>query len=74
MGNVSDLIGALALLGIMRAWDAREEARKSRQEEVFVPFNLPPLPQREQSIPHPAAETSPRVAVAASVPHVRSTP
>ena len=69
MGNASDLVGALALLGIMRVWDAREEDRKSRQEEVFVPFNLPPLLHREQSIPQPAAEARPRVAVATSVLH-----
>jgi hypothetical protein len=74
MGNVSDLIGALALLGIMRAWDAREEARTSRQEEVFVPFNLPPLPQREQPIRQPATEVRPPVAVATSASHARSTP
>jgi hypothetical protein len=74
MGNASDLVGALALLGIMRVWDAREEDRKSRQEEVFVPFNLPPLPQWEQLIPQPAAEARPRVAVAMSVPHAQSTP
>jgi hypothetical protein len=52
MGSVSDLVAALAFLGLMRVWDAREEDRKSRQEEAFVPFNLPPLPQCEQSIPH----------------------
>jgi hypothetical protein len=74
MGNVSDLIAALTILGLIREREAREEARTSRQEEVFVPFNLPPLPQREQSIPHPAAEARPRIAVAASVPHARSTP
>jgi hypothetical protein len=43
MGSVSELVAALALLGITRIWDAREEERKSRQEEAFVPFNLPPL-------------------------------
>jgi hypothetical protein len=41
MGSVSDLVAALALLGITRVWNAREEDRKSRQEEAFVPFNLP---------------------------------
>jgi hypothetical protein len=49
MGGISELVGALALLGIMRAWDAREEERKSRQEEVFVPFKLSPLPSGDTS-------------------------
>jgi hypothetical protein len=48
MGGVFDLIAALAVLDFIRAWDAAEEDRKSRQEEMFVPFNLPPLPQQEQ--------------------------
>ena len=74
MGNVPDLVAALAFLGILRTWDAREEDRKSRQEEVFVPFNLPPLPQWGQSIPQPAAEARPPVAVATSALHARSTP
>jgi hypothetical protein len=48
MGGVSDWVATLAVLSLIRAWDAAEEARKSRQEEMFVPFNLPPLPQQEQ--------------------------
>ena len=71
MGGVSDLVAALAVLGIMREWDALEEDRKSRQEEAFVPFKLPPLPQRDQSIPHPVAEARPRVG---EVTHAHSTP
>ena len=43
MGSVPELVAALALLGIMSIWDAREEERKSRQEEALVPFNLPAL-------------------------------
>jgi hypothetical protein len=74
MGSVPDLIAALAFLGILRTWDAREEDRKSRQEEAFVPFNLPPLPQREQSIPCPVAEARPPVGVATSALHAQSTP
>ncbi|HEX6552065.1 MAG TPA: hypothetical protein VF026_04830 [Ktedonobacteraceae bacterium] len=69
MGSVPELIAALAFLGILRTWDAREEDRKSRQEEVFVPFNLPPLRQPEQSIPCPAAEARPPVAVGTSALH-----
>ena len=45
MGGIADLVGALALLDAMKAWDARQEERKSGQEEVFVPFKLPPLAQ-----------------------------
>jgi len=60
MGSVPDLVAALAFLGILRTWDAREEDRKSRQEEVFVPFNLPPLK------PEPAEDAKPAVAVPAS--------
>jgi len=73
MGSVPELVAALAFLGILRTWDAREEDRKSRQEEVFVPFNLPPLPQRQQSIPCPAAEVRPPVVVVTSALHAQST-
>ena len=66
MGEVSSLVAALAALGIMRAWDVAEEDRKSQQEGVLVPFNLPPLPQREQTICQP--ETG--IAVAASASRV----
>ena len=42
------------------------EANPSQPEEVFVPFNLPPLPQQGQPMLHPAAEAKARVAVAPS--------
>jgi hypothetical protein len=74
MGEISNLVVALALLGIMRAQDAREEERKSRQEEVFVPFKLPPLPQREQAIGQPITEDRSPVAMETFVSHARSTP
>lgn len=60
MGSVPDLVAALAFLGILRTWDAREEDRKSRQEEVFVPFNLPPVK------PQATAEAQPPVAASSS--------
>ena len=63
MNEISGLLAAFAALGIIRAWDAAEEKRISRREEVFVPFNLPPLPQREQQIRQP--ETDAAVAVPA---------
>jgi hypothetical protein len=43
MGSISDLVTALSLLGITRAWNAQEDDRRFRQEEAFVPFRLPPL-------------------------------
>ena len=73
MGGVSELVAALAVVGIMRAWDALEEDKKSRQEEVFVPFNLSPLPQQGQQIPHPTAEARPQIAMAPSASHAQST-
>jgi hypothetical protein len=54
MGEVMSWAAALAFLGVMRAWDARQEERTSRQEEVFVPFNLPsmkPEPTEEARLP-----------------------
>ena len=69
MGSLSELVYALAALGILRAWNAREEEKKSRQEEEFVPFRLPPLPQQEQTIPLPLEEAMPNVAMAASAPN-----
>jgi len=42
MNEISGLLAALAALGIIRAWNAAEEDRASRREEVFVSFNLPP--------------------------------
>jgi hypothetical protein len=62
MNEISGLLAAFAALGIVRAWDAAEEERISRREEVFVPFNLPPFPQREQPIYQPETDA----AVAAS--------
>ena len=66
MGSVAELVYAMAALGILRAWNAREEERNSRQEEEFVPFRLPPLPQQEQSIAQPMEEAIPGVTLAAS--------
>ena len=73
MGGISDLVVALALLDDMQAWDAREEERKFRQEEVFVPFNLSSLPQQAQAISQPITADRSPVAVARPVSHVRST-
>jgi hypothetical protein len=64
MNEISGLLAAFAALGIIRAWDAAEEKRISRREEVFVPFNLPPLPQGEQPVYQ--SETDAAVAVSAS--------
>jgi hypothetical protein len=69
MGSVSEFVSAMAVLGILIAWKAREEERNSRQEEEFVPFRLPPLPQQEQSMPEPLEEVMPGVAMAASATH-----
>lgn len=69
MGGISELVTALVALGIMRAWDAQKEDRKLRQEETFVPFHLPPLPQQEQSIPQPVTEAGTRIDLATSAPH-----
>ena len=74
MGSISDLVMALSLLGITRAWNAQEDDRRPRQEEAFVPFRLPPLTLQEQSISHPAAETQSCVAVTTSALHSQSTP
>lgn len=74
MGGISDLVVALSLLGLMQAWDAREEERTSRQEEVFVPFNLPPLSQQEQAIGQLTAADSSPVAVTRPVSHAWPTP
>jgi hypothetical protein len=74
MGGISDLVGTLALLGLMKAWDAREEERKSRQEEVFVPFKLSPLPQQEQAGGQPMTADRSPVAVTRRVSHARSMP
>lgn len=53
MSEASGFVAALAALSIVRAWDAAKGDRISRQEEVFVPFNLPPLPQQEQPVYQP---------------------
>ncbi len=74
MGEVSNLVVALAVLGIMRRRDALEKDRTSRKEETFVPFNLSPLSQRGQPIPQPAEEARPHIAVATSASHAQSTP
>lgn len=74
MGGISDLVVALSLLGLIRAYDARQEERTSRQEEVFVPFNLSALPQQEQVIGQlTTADRSP-VAVARPGSQARLTP
>jgi hypothetical protein len=73
MGEVMSWAAALAFLGLMRAWDARQEERTSRQEEVFVPFNLPPLPQQEQVIGQTITADRSPVAVARPVSHAWST-
>jgi hypothetical protein len=64
MGEISGLLAAFAALHLVRAWDASEEDRISRREEVFVPFKLPPLPQREQLAYQP--ETDCAMAASAS--------
>jgi hypothetical protein len=63
MNEISGMLAAFAALGIVRAWDAAEEKRISRREDVFVPFNLPPLARWEQPIRQP--ETDAAVAVSA---------
>jgi hypothetical protein len=69
MGSVSELVSAMAALGILRAWNAREEEKICKQEEEFVPFRFPPLPQQEQVNPLPIEEAMPEVAMATSAPH-----
>jgi hypothetical protein len=58
MSEVSSFLAALAALGIVRAWDGAQEDRISRQEEVFVPFNLPLLPLREQLVCQPQTDST----------------
>lgn len=50
MSEIANSAAAFGLLGILRAFDKQEEERKSRQEEVFVPFNFAPLAQAEPSL------------------------
>jgi hypothetical protein len=66
MGSVSEFVSAMAVLGILIAWNAREDERNSRKEEEFVPFRLPPLHQQEQSTPLPMEEAMPEVTMSAS--------
>jgi hypothetical protein len=73
MGDVMSWAAALAFLGVMRAWDARQEERTCRQEEEFVPFNLPPLPQQEQVIGQPITADTSSVAVTRPLSHSWST-
>jgi hypothetical protein len=58
MGEISGMLAAFAVLNIVRAWDAAQEERIARQEEVFMPFNLPPLPLREQLVCQPQTESA----------------
>jgi hypothetical protein len=74
MGGVADLVAALALLGAMKVRVAPEEDRKSRQAEAFVPFNLPPLPQRGRPTRQPATEAELHGAVDMSASHAESNP
>ena len=62
-------------LGIWVIWTETNSIREhgAAPEEVFVPFNLPPLPQQGQPILHPTADARPRVAVAPSASHAQST-
>ena len=63
MGGVSDFVAALAVLGVMKVREALEEDRKSRRAAAFVPFILPPLPQRGRTTCQPATEAEPHGAV-----------
>ncbi len=69
MGGVADLVAVLAVLGDMKVRVALAEDRKSRQAEAFVPFNLPPLPQRERPTRQPPTEAEPHGAVDMSASH-----
>ena len=67
MGEVTNLIASLGMFSALKAWDAQREERTARQEEVFVPFKLPPLPQQEQAISQPLVADRLPVAVAACI-------
>jgi hypothetical protein len=67
--GIADLVVALAVLGDMKVREAPEEDRKSRQAEAFVPFNLPPLPQRGRPTRQPATEAELHGAVDMSASH-----
>jgi hypothetical protein len=61
--QIMECIQSLAIwiaLESIRERDGREKARISKQEEVFVPFNLPPVK------PEPSEDAKPAVAVPAS--------
>ncbi len=69
MGSVAEFVYAMAALGILRAWNAREDEKNSRREEEFVPFRLPPLSRQDQSIQLPEEEITSEVALASCVSH-----
>ncbi len=69
MGSVAEFVYAMAALGILRAWNAREDERNARREEEFVPFHLPPLSRQDQSIPLHMEQDAPEVSMAASACH-----
>lgn len=53
MNEVANLVSALGLFSTFKALDAMKEEKRARQEEEFVPFNLPPLHQEEELTPEP---------------------
>ena len=69
MGSIAEFVSAMATLGILRSWTARENERNFRREEEFVPFRLPPLPSQEQSIPLPEEENTSEVPLASGASH-----
>jgi hypothetical protein len=72
--GLADLVVALAVLGDMKGREAPEEDRKSRQAVAFVPFNLPPLPQRGRPTRQPATEAELHGAVDRSASDAESNP
>jgi hypothetical protein len=69
MGSIAEFVIAMATLGILRSWNAREDERNFRREEEFVPFRLPPLSRQDQSIQLPEEEITSEVALASCVSH-----
>jgi hypothetical protein len=69
MGSVAEFVYAMAALGILRSWNAREDERNYRREEEFVPFRLPPLTRQEQSFQLAVEADKPEVAYTASTSH-----
>ena len=63
---------SLAIWIAMKSVTASSRERGAAPQEVFVPFNLPPLPQQGHPILHPAADARPPVALAPSASHVQS--